>query len=680
MEVILKYSTLSKIVWDIKNDSKSYTESFKELVYTLDHIYGIRLNKDALDKLEKFYKSFERRLPECSFAKIKFFKMYEKWLKSDLLIEIKPLIPGRPSKAYDEVTEKTKKKKQEELLAAHPPNLIKDTFKTALLKTQPKNVGRIVDVLPLASPKRVKRMVESIPTPKSTTEFTEEDALALILNLGLSRNKYSTMRKALREKGWGCLPSKHKLYNTRTKMVPSNIYVDELKARVKLADLVENTAVRIISNFTEEQLNTCNNSEVVLISKWGCDGSSGFSEYKQQTEIDTNFASIFMASLVPLRMRLYKDQSSSSKENAFQDIWINRTPGSKYLCRPIRFEYTKEDRNTTRSLVNEIKEEIAALPMIVINQLGRNIKVSFQLQLTMIDGKVANALTGVMSNWRCNICGKKNGQFEDKSDENLVNENALNFGISPLHCRIRFMEYCLHLSYDLKYRTSPGNRDVSARNNQDLHKMRQEEKNRIQLEFKQKGLIIDKPLYGYGSTNDGNSARRFFEDPVSTSKITGLDEHLLRRFKVILAVINSKKMINSTKFEAYSNDTKNILSDLYSWKALTPTVHKVLHHGKEIVEYNILPLGELTEEAQESRNRDVKQFRLFNTRKSTKFNQNYDLLQYLLLSSDPVLYSIRTKWLPKICDDIDKDDPDAIQIKELLNFDTLDYLVENKIK
>lgn len=110
---------------------------------------------------------------------------------------------------------------------------------------------------------------------------------------------------------------------------------------------------------------------------------------------------------------------------------------------------------------------------------------------------------------------------------------------------------------------------------------------------------------------------------------------------------------------------------------MTPTVHKVLAHGKEIIEYSMLPLGELTEEAQEARNSDVKNFRLFNTRKCSKIAQNSDLMEYLLISSDPVLYSIRTKWLPKISMEIEKEDSEAMDIKDLLTFDITDYFIEN---
>ena len=69
------------------------------------------------------------------------------------------------------------------------------------------DVVHIATILPNASPKRLKRIVESIPTPTSQSNFTEEEAIALMLELGLSRNKYQILRKALHEKGHNILPS-----------------------------------------------------------------------------------------------------------------------------------------------------------------------------------------------------------------------------------------------------------------------------------------------------------------------------------------------------------------------------------------------------------------------------------------------------------------------------------------
>lgn len=158
------------------------------------------------------------------------------------------------------------------------------------------------------------------------------------------------------------------------------------------------------------------------------------------------------------------------------------------------------------------------------------------------------------------------------------------------------------------------------------------------------GLDIDKPLIGHGNTNDGNTARKFFENYNTTSAITGIDKGLIRRVNVLLNAINSTREINSKKFGLYASQTSELIISLYQWKPMTPTVHKVLCHGQYIIENNILPLGELTEEAQEARNCDFRFIQVFHTRKCSRWSQNEDLMNNLLLSSDPVLSSIRKKW------------------------------------
>lgn len=158
-------------------------------------------------------------------------------------------------------------------------------------------------------------------------------------------------------------------------------------------------------------------------------------------------------------------------------------------------------------------------------------------------------------------------------------------------------------------------------------------------------MNIDKPLVGYGSTNDGNTARRFFQHFETTSAITGIDKDLLQKVNILLMAINSKHKVNPDKFDKYCRDILTLLFNLYSWKEMTPTVHKVLCHGKIIIQHNILPLGELTEEPQESRNKDFKHVQQFSSRKCSRKSQNEDIFNNLFLSSDPVLSSIRKRWI-----------------------------------
>lgn len=49
----------------------------------------------------------------------------------------------------------------------------------------------------------------------------------------------------------------------------------------------------------------------------------------------------------------------------------------------------------------------------------------------------------------------------------------------------------------------------------------------------------------------------------------------------------------------------------------------------------------MSEEAQECRNKDFKNYREHHTRKNSRLNTNNDLLHILLISSDPVISSLR---------------------------------------
>lgn len=71
------------------------------------------------------------------------------------------------------------------------------------------------------------------------------------------------------------------------------------------------------------------------------------------------------------------------------------------------------------------------------------------------------------------------------------------------------------------------------------------------------------------------------------------------------------------------------------------SVPKVLFHGRDNIASCILPNGQLSEEAQEARNKDTRRHREFFIRKTSRVNTNIDLLNRLLISSDPFIASLR---------------------------------------
>nr|CAI5842175.1 unnamed protein product [Callosobruchus analis] len=74
---------------------------------------------------------------------------------------------------------------------------------------------------------------------------------------------------------------------------------------------------------------------------------------------------------------------------------------------------------------------------------------------------------------------------------------------------------------------------------------------------------------------------------------------------------------------------------------MSPTVHKVLIHGSAIVEKALLSIGQLSEEAQEANNKMFKKYREGFSRRFSREQTNADISNRLLISSDPVISSMR---------------------------------------
>ena len=99
--------------------------------------------------------------------------------------------------------------------------------------------------------------------------------------------------------------------------------------------------------------------------------------------------------------------------------------------------------------------------------------------------------------------------------------------------------------------------------------------------------------------------------------------------------------IEPAKFEAYCASTAELYVSLYPWHPMRPSVHKVLIHGAKVVEALPLPLGLLSEEAQECRNKDIRAYRLGHARKNSRENNLGDQFRFMLVTSDPIISSAR---------------------------------------
>ena len=74
---------------------------------------------------------------------------------------------------------------------------------------------------------------------------------------------------------------------------------------------------------------------------------------------------------------------------------------------------------------------------------------------------------------------------------------------------------------------------------------------------------------------------------------------------------------------------------------MPPTLHRLLIHSAEVVEQCLLPIGMMSEEAAEARHKDLRLFRLHHTRKDSRLHTMSDLFGRLLVTSDPLINSLR---------------------------------------
>lgn len=179
--------------------------------------------------------------------------------------------------------------------------------------------------------------------------------------------------------------------------------------------------------------------------KYGYDGSADYAEYKQKFKNDDGTimdSHIFATSLVPIRI------VANGKV-----LFENPRPSSTRFCRPVRLQFAKETAALIAAEKSRLDKQIIELKPVILECFGRSMQVSYNMLLTMVDGKVCNAVTSTSSQC-CYICGATPSQMNKLNAvlQKIENEGTFQFGLSILHAYIRFFEYFLHMSYRLEIR------------------------------------------------------------------------------------------------------------------------------------------------------------------------------------------------------------------------------------
>lgn len=455
----------------------------------------------------------------------------------------------------------------------------------------------------LKSPTESTKIAKLIRSCQKTDEpYTPNEALCLIIDRKLSIDDYISIREGAKSRGSNIYPPYYKIQMVKKLCYPDvDIQISEREATIPLSDLVMHTFRRIIDVCDQQVSEYCKQKRIdtlhcVFEASWGFDGTTGQSAYKQ-TFSDSNDDEhcLFATTYIPLRIKI---------DDGYV-LWINPNPQSFRFCRPIRIQYKPE---TTELIVNEktrVEEEIKNLsPIFAENSSGKTVIGVPKLYLTIIDGKVFNAITNTTSQLRCAYCGATCSEFKnlDVISKKPVNQEALRHGLSPLHAWIRIFEFLLHLGY--KNDTAVQKWRVSKKSPE--ARIVEERKKQIQDEIRQRmALLVDVVRPNSGTTNDGNTAHTALSDSnrLTFANILGIEEWLVNDLHTILVTISCGLEIESKKFQEFCNDVATKYVQKYSWYNMSVTMYKILMHGAQIIDSIPIPIGMLSEQAGESRNK-----------------------------------------------------------------------------
>lgn len=444
------------IIRDHLKESLSKQIEILEAAWTEKMNRNILIHTDAKPTLAKLFHTL-RTMWQSSWRKEESFKKkHNDWLSGLIRIiiydaEIQSMQSnraGRPSLEFSELSDRSKRRKIEELRTSNTTEELAYATQMSLRSSGQLHASKIIKDVTSTSPIRASKYITAF-TSKVEKTLSDDAALSVLVEHKFSKRTYHGIRKVAKENNCKLYPSYNNVLQAKKRCYPSriSITITESCAEVKLQALLDHTAMRIlflqrevVDSFTMENVKNMH-----LIYKWGCDGSSGQSVYKQKfTEDGKSDENVFFTSVVPLQL--------VCESNTEIVVWKNPRPSSPRFCRLIKLQFLHENVESTVNLVNDIEQQIESLVPFTTQLHGMEVCIKYSMTFTMIDNKVCNAVSGTKSTLRCYLCGSTSKDFNniDEILQKKVTETNLRFGISTLHAWIRFFECCLHLSYRLK--------------------------------------------------------------------------------------------------------------------------------------------------------------------------------------------------------------------------------------
>lgn len=186
---------------------------------------------------------------------------------------------GRPSSEFATASDRTKRRRTEELRGSKSAAELAFATKMSLRESGKTDAAKVLDDVTTKSPTRASTYLTAFKSTSKPppTEVSSDDALALIIDSKLSKSAYQNIRNLQKKVNTKFLPSYEHVLKAKTRCYPDKITCTEISAEVPLQSILDHTALRILT--LQEEVIQSLSPEIVrnqkLIIKWGCDGSSG---------------------------------------------------------------------------------------------------------------------------------------------------------------------------------------------------------------------------------------------------------------------------------------------------------------------------------------------------------------------------------------------------------------------
>lgn len=112
------------------------------------------------------------------------------------------------------------------------------------------------------------------------TRQTSDEALAFFMDNKLTKDQYINIRVDAKKRNSGIYPPYSSVVEAKTRCYPQNYRVLDTGCYIPIQDLLNHTVQRICK-IPGVQINFINHFNFNVIYKWGCDGTSDQSHYKQ---------------------------------------------------------------------------------------------------------------------------------------------------------------------------------------------------------------------------------------------------------------------------------------------------------------------------------------------------------------------------------------------------------------